>query len=86
VQQWIPAMPDVQQKLQKGAGVADVGCGRGRAVIKLAQAFPNSRYVGYDVLGRRGARTGECEGSGVGNGLPLNSSTPPIGFQSGTTS
>jgi SAM-dependent methyltransferase len=50
VPQWIPAMPDVQTKLQKGAVVADVGCGRGRALIKLAQTFPNSRYVGYDVF------------------------------------
>lgn len=50
IQQWIPAMPDVHTKLQQGAVVADVGCGRGRAVIKLAQAFPNSRYVGYDVF------------------------------------
>jgi 2-polyprenyl-3-methyl-5-hydroxy-6-metoxy-1,4-benzoquinol methylase len=50
-QQWIPAMPDVQTKLERGALVADVGCGRGRGLIKLAQAFPNSHYVGYDVFG-----------------------------------
>jgi SAM-dependent methyltransferase len=50
-QQWIPAMPDVQAKLEHGALVADVGCGRGRALIKLAKAFPNSRYIGYDVFG-----------------------------------
>ncbi len=31
--------------------MADVGCGRGRALIKLAQAFPRSRYVGYDIFG-----------------------------------
>lgn len=47
---WIPSMPAVQEKLQKGARVADVGCGRGRALIKLAQEFPNSRYVGYDAF------------------------------------
>jgi 2-polyprenyl-3-methyl-5-hydroxy-6-metoxy-1,4-benzoquinol methylase len=50
-QQWIPAMPDVQAKLEKGAQVADVGCGRGRALIRMAEAFPDSRYVGYDVFG-----------------------------------
>jgi 2-polyprenyl-3-methyl-5-hydroxy-6-metoxy-1,4-benzoquinol methylase len=50
-QQWIPAMPDVQAKLEMGALVADVGCGHGRALIKMAQAFPKSRYVGYDVFG-----------------------------------
>ena len=49
--QWLPAMPDVQAKLERGAQVADVGCGRGRALIKLAQTFPNSRYMGYDIFG-----------------------------------
>jgi SAM-dependent methyltransferase len=51
LQQWVPAMPDVQTHLENGADVADIGCGRGRALIKLAQAFPRSRYVGYDVFG-----------------------------------
>jgi 2-polyprenyl-3-methyl-5-hydroxy-6-metoxy-1,4-benzoquinol methylase len=41
-------MPDVWAKLERGADVCDVGCGRGRALIKLAQAFPNSRFTGYD--------------------------------------
>lgn len=50
VQRWIPAMPDVQAKLEQGAQVADVGCGRGRALIRLAQAYPSSRFVGYDVF------------------------------------
>jgi SAM-dependent methyltransferase len=45
---WLPALPEVQAKLEQGALVADVGCGRGKALIKLAQAFPHSRYVGYD--------------------------------------
>ncbi len=31
--------------------MADVGCGRGRALVKLAQVFSNSRYVGFDVFG-----------------------------------
>jgi SAM-dependent methyltransferase len=47
-QVWIPAMPDVQAKLERGVAVADVGCGSGRALIKLAQVYPNSYYVGYD--------------------------------------
>ena len=55
VQEWIPAVPEVQAKLQNGTdmahvcSVADVGSGWGRALIKMAQAFPNSRYVGYDI-------------------------------------
>lgn len=47
-QVWVPALPEVQAKLERGAAVADVGCGRGRALIKLAQAYPNAYYVGYD--------------------------------------
>jgi SAM-dependent methyltransferase len=50
VQQWIPAVPEVQAKLEHGASVADVGCGSGRAIIQFAQAFPRSRYVGYDAF------------------------------------
>jgi SAM-dependent methyltransferase len=52
IQQWLPPMPEVLAKLERGALVADVGCGRGRALIKLAQAFPRSRFVGYDVVER----------------------------------
>jgi SAM-dependent methyltransferase len=51
LQQWIPAMPKVQSKLERGVPVADIGCGRGRALIKLAQAFPNCHYFGFDVYG-----------------------------------
>ena len=45
---WLPAMPEVQAKLERGALVADVGCGHGKALIKLAQTYPQSHYVGYD--------------------------------------
>jgi 2-polyprenyl-3-methyl-5-hydroxy-6-metoxy-1,4-benzoquinol methylase len=45
---WLPAMPEVQAKLERGALVADVGCGQGKALIKLAQTYSQSRYVGYD--------------------------------------
>ena len=48
VQQWIPIVPDIKAKLQSGAQVADVGCGSGQALIKLAQEFPRSKFVGYD--------------------------------------
>jgi SAM-dependent methyltransferase len=50
VQQWLPVMPDVQERLEQGVSVADIGCGRGRGIIKLAQAFPRSHFVGYDVF------------------------------------
>ena len=49
VQEWIPSTPRILEKLQLGVEVADVGCGSGRALIKLAEAFPLSKFVGYDV-------------------------------------
>jgi SAM-dependent methyltransferase len=66
LQQWIPAMPDVRAHLERACEVADVGCGRGRAIIKLAQAFPRSRYVGYDNFGPTVARaTANAREAGV---------------------
>ena len=50
LQEWLPLVPAARDKLEQGAAVADVGCGRGRALIKLAQAYPASRFVGYDVF------------------------------------
>lgn len=49
LKEWIPAMPDVQAILENGVQVADVGCGSGKVPIMLAQAFPKSRYVGFDL-------------------------------------
>jgi hypothetical protein len=66
LQQWIPAMPDVKALLERGCELADVGCGRGRGLIKLAQAFPRSRYVGYDNFGPTVARaTANAQEAGV---------------------
>ncbi len=66
LQQWVPAMPDVKAHLERGCDVADVGCGRGHAIIKLAQAFPRSRYVGYDNFGPTVARaTANAREAGV---------------------
>jgi SAM-dependent methyltransferase len=45
---WIPALDGVQEKLQAGGRVADVGCGHGASTIIMAQAFPNSRFIGFD--------------------------------------
>jgi 2-polyprenyl-3-methyl-5-hydroxy-6-metoxy-1,4-benzoquinol methylase len=49
VQQWIPAVEGLDERLREGALVADVGCGTARALIRLATAYPNSRFHGYDV-------------------------------------
>jgi SAM-dependent methyltransferase len=48
VASWIPSLDGVEQKLNAGALVADVGCGLGASTILMAQAFPNSRFWGFD--------------------------------------
>ena len=48
VSSWIPALHDVKDKLQSGARVADVGCGKGASTLLLAKAFPNSQFFGFD--------------------------------------
>ena len=48
VSTWIPALRDAQQKLEAGARVADVGCGKGASTLLLAKAFPKSRFYGFD--------------------------------------
>jgi SAM-dependent methyltransferase len=48
VQEWLPALDGVVEKLQRGARVADVGCGHGVSTRLMAQAFPNSRFYGFD--------------------------------------
>jgi SAM-dependent methyltransferase len=48
VTSWIPALADVNEKLQKGARMADVGCGKGASTILMAKAYPNSHFFGFD--------------------------------------
>jgi SAM-dependent methyltransferase len=48
VSSWIPALQDVKQKLEKGARVADVGCGKGSSTLLMAKAFPRSKFFGFD--------------------------------------
>jgi len=47
---WIPGA-GLHDRLADGIEVADVGCGRGPALIKMAEAYPRSRFVGYDAYG-----------------------------------
>jgi 2-polyprenyl-3-methyl-5-hydroxy-6-metoxy-1,4-benzoquinol methylase len=48
VAEWLPALEDVVEKLERGALVADIGCGHGASTILMAQAYPNSTFVGSD--------------------------------------
>ena len=49
VKDWLPALTGVTDKLEKGAKVADVGCGHGHSTVLMAKAFPKSRFWGFDV-------------------------------------
>ncbi len=48
VTNWIPALHEVKAKLEAGARVADVGCGKGASTILMAKAFPKSHFFGFD--------------------------------------
>jgi SAM-dependent methyltransferase len=48
VQEWLPALDGVVEKLERGAKVADIGCGHGVSTRLMAEAFPNSRFFGFD--------------------------------------
>ena len=45
---WLPALDGVTKKLERGARVADVGCGHGASTILMAKAYPKSTFVGID--------------------------------------
>jgi SAM-dependent methyltransferase len=48
VAEWIPALDGTRAKLERGARVADVGCGHGSSTILMAKAFPKSHFTGFD--------------------------------------
>jgi len=49
VAQWLPALDGVVAQLEAGIAVADVGCGHGHSTLLMADAFPESRFFGYDA-------------------------------------
>jgi SAM-dependent methyltransferase len=67
LRKWIPAMPQVVERLKAGGVGADVGCGGGRAAIMIAQAFPKAHLFGYDIHAEsieRARRNAQAEGVG----------------------
>jgi SAM-dependent methyltransferase len=69
VAEWIPALDGVDEKLKGGgAKAADVGCGHGISTILMAQAYPDSEFVGFDYHDASIERaTKLAEDAGVGN-------------------
>jgi SAM-dependent methyltransferase len=65
VADWIPALDGVEAKLRDGAKVADIGCGHGVSTILMAQAYPESTFLGADYHGasiERAGRLAAAEG------------------------
>lgn len=60
VQRILPLVPGLVNRLNSGIAVADFGCGQGHAINVMAQAFPNSRFVGYD-FSEEGVDVGRTE-------------------------
>jgi 2-polyprenyl-3-methyl-5-hydroxy-6-metoxy-1,4-benzoquinol methylase len=64
----LPLVDGINEKLQNGISVLDVGCGSGKALIEMAKAYPNSLFIGYDLLESAVKRaTEEAEEQGVRN-------------------
>jgi SAM-dependent methyltransferase len=64
----LPLVPGLVDRLEAGIDVVDVGCGSGRALIAMAERFPKSRFVGYDVSEEgTGRGRAEAERRGVTN-------------------
>jgi SAM-dependent methyltransferase len=64
----LPLVPGLIDRLRQGIDVADVGCGSGHAVNLMAEAFPRSRFVGFDLSDAAiAAARLEAEHSGLAN-------------------
>jgi SAM-dependent methyltransferase len=85
VSSWIPALNGVEAKLKLGAKVADVGCGHGASTILMAQAYPASRFFGFDYHAPSIEKArAAAEEAGVGDRVTFRQATaaefPPQGY------
>jgi SAM-dependent methyltransferase len=65
---WLPALEGVVAKLERGAKVADVGCGHGASTVLMAKTYPKSTFVGYDYHGPSVQVARErAKSAGIGN-------------------
>ena len=62
----LPLAPGLVDRLKAGIDVADVGCGSGHAINLMAQAFPNSRFTGFD-FSEEGVAAGKAEAKSDGS-------------------
>lgn len=83
VEEWLPALDGVVDRLEAGARVADVGCGHGASTILMAKAFPSSSFVGFDYHAGSIARArAAAEEAGVAGNVrfaALAASDVPVG-------
>jgi 2-polyprenyl-3-methyl-5-hydroxy-6-metoxy-1,4-benzoquinol methylase len=64
----LPLVPGLPGGLERGLDVLDVGCGSGRALNRLARAYPRSRFTGYDLSAEAiGAARAEAAACGLRN-------------------
>lgn len=64
----LPGIEGIVERLESGIDVLDVGCGSGRAVLRLAETYPNSRFTGYDFSAEAVASANaEAAGQGLSN-------------------
>jgi SAM-dependent methyltransferase len=61
----LPLIPGLEERLQAGIDVADIGCGSGHALNLMAQTFPRSRFTGYD-FSQEGIAAAEAEARRLG--------------------
>jgi 2-polyprenyl-3-methyl-5-hydroxy-6-metoxy-1,4-benzoquinol methylase len=64
----LPLVPGMSERLEEGAGLLDLGCGRGRALLMLAERYPASTFLGYDLSAEAIAfATAQAEDRGLEN-------------------
>lgn len=72
IDDWIPALEGVEQRLRDGAQVADVGCGHGGSTLEMATAYPASRVVGFDYHEASIAQAAkQAADAGLGDRVPF---------------
>ena len=86
IDSWLPALDGVVEKLERGARVADVGCGHGASTILMAQAFPQSTFVGSDYhAGSIETARERAQTAGLGDRVQLRDGQPPRRIRARTT-